>query len=195
MGRAAQNPSSTGMGLKAVVRNGLLLAMLAVLFVGCSEPNPRMKLTAALDTTETHEEKLEATSRFIEELILSEYNAIQDFEWEHHVPQAIRQVTSELTQAGFEAAQEGQKYRIPSMIYAHANHRLTMWIEPKLNKLRIVVASCDESASRQLIASHLILARRDEPGHRGRPIDVVHRSRTDSTIPDDWVPCSNTARR
>lgn len=188
---ASHHPSPRKDHSDLVIKN-VLVAMVAVLLVGCADPTPRAKLKTALDTTSTHQEKLEATSRFIESIVLSKYNAIEGPKWERHVPEAIRQAHADLDRAGFEPAQEGQAYRIPSMIYAHEYHQITMWIEATLNKLRIVVAACDASTSRQLLASHLVLTRRDRIEQGAAPIHVAHRSQTEGTVPDDWVPCSPT---
>jgi hypothetical protein len=186
------HPSSLRPHRAALLVKGLLIAIAAALLIGCADPSPQAQLKAALDTTTTHQGKLEAAARFIESTVLSQYNTLDGLKWERRVPDAIRQVHADLARAGFKPARDGQAYRVPSMIYAHERHQVTMWIEAARNKLRIVVADCDESASRQLIASQLILSRRGSSGASEGPIQVVHRSRTHSTVPDDWVPCAPT---
>jgi len=186
------HPSSLRTHRAALVIKSLLIAIAASFLVGCADPSPPAQLKAALDTTTTHQGKLEATARFIESTVLSQYNTFDGPKWERRVPDAIRQVHADLARAGFKPARDGQAYRVPSMIYAHEHHQVTMWIEAAVNKLRIVVADCDESASRQLIASHLILSRRGSSEASEGPIQVVHRSQTHSTVPDDWVPCTPT---
>lgn len=172
----------------------LAVVLLAVVFLSsCSESaTPQTQLATAIDTTRTPQEKLEAVAQFIENTLISHYNTIKDeyphSDWTSHAPEAMKEVIDDLTRAGFTATDAGRAYRVYSTIYVHEHELLTTWIDVKRNKARIVVAGCDESDSRQLIGRQLALATQDS--RETGPIRVVHRSRIERRLPDDWVRCT-----
>jgi len=164
----------------------------------CSEPaDPQTRFAAAVDTTRTHQEKLEAVSRFIENTLVSRYNMVKDehpdSDWTRHVPEAMDRVIDDLEKAGFRPTDAGRAYRIGPTIYVNEQELLTTWIETRVNKVRIVVAGCHESRSRQLIGRQLALSTQNRMADG--PIHVVHRSHVERTLPDDWVACTASEDR
>lgn len=181
-----------------LILRGLAFVLAIALLAGCSKTaDPQMRFATAVDTVRTHQEKLEAVSRFIENTVLLHYNAVHGehphSNWTRHVPEAMDRVIDDLEKAGFRPTDAGRAYRIQPTVYVNEQELLTTWIETRVNKARIVVAGCHESPSRQLIGRQLALSTKDrmEDG----PIHVVHRSHVERTLPDDWVTCTASEDR